>query len=350
MKSWNFGSTLFVRAMDQLNPIETAAWDKFHASNAALGQAFLSRTYVGHVASVNPQVRIVIGYESGSPAFFLPLQPKRGIPSRLGIFEPAGGVMSDYFGAIAAPGVQIEAGQLLAATRGRVNAVLFTHLDQSQALFGLRGEERRVGLRTHLGVPADGYWARLRTGDKKLVADTERREKKLGREVGSISFEWCSSRPTEGLEWLIDAKKRQYSRTGKVRAALFDDANVALLKGLAKTSERDCRGVLSILRCADTIVAAHFGLQCRQVLHVWFPVYDPGFSNYSPGRILLKYMFEAAAREGVEVFDRGEGDSQAKRDFANEEHFYSNGLWLAVGMRGAIARLALSVAWRIGRA
>lgn len=350
MKRWSFGTNLFLRTMDQLSSVETAVWDELHASNVALGQAFLSRTYVGHVASVNPRVRIIIGYESGLPAVFLPLQPRRGLLSRLGIFEPVGGVMSDYFGAIAAPGLQLETGKLLAATRGRVNAVLFTHLDQSQALFGLQGEERRVGLRTHLGVPADGYWARLRASDKKLVADTERREKKLGREVGPISFEWRSRTPAEGLDWLIDAKKRQYSRTGKTHAALFDGANVALLEGLAKTSERDCRGILSILRCADTIVAAHFGLQCRQVLHVWFPVYDPRFSNYSPGRILLKHMFEAAAREGVEVFDRGEGDSQAKRDFANEEHFYSNGLWLAPGVHGAIARLALSVAWRIGHA
>lgn len=349
MNALMLGANLFIRKMDELSPAESLAWDTLHAAETDLNQAFLSRTYISHVARVNPGVRALVGYENGAPAFFLPLQPKQGFVSRFGVFEPAGGAMTDYFGVVAERDIQLTPAHLLAATRGRINAILFTHLDQAQARFGLNGDESRIGLRTHLGVPSGDYWVRLRSTDKKLVSDTERREKKLQNEIGPLCFEWQSSTLDADLGWLIEAKKGQYSRTGKMHAALFENLNVELLRRLSGTWETECRGILSVLRCGDEIVAAHFGLKCRDVLHVWFPVYNKKFANYSPGRILLKHMFSAAAEEGIRVFDRGEGDSQAKRDFANDEHYYSNGLWLAPGLRGRTASLAISVAWRLGK-
>lgn len=350
MNVLKLGVNLFIRKIDELSQAESLAWDDLHAVDAELNQAFLSRTYIGHVARVNPGVRIVVGYEKGEPAFFLPLQRRHGLVSRFGVFEPVGDVMTDYFGVVAKRGIQLSPAHLLAATRGRINAILFTHLDQTQARFGLHGDERRIGLRTRLGEPSIDYWSRLRITDKKLVADTERREKKLQKEMGPLSFEWQSSALDADLTWLIEAKKGQYSRTGKMHAALFENVNVELLRRLSGTSKTECSGILSVLRCGEEIVAAHFGLRCRDVLHVWFPVYDKKFANYSPGRILLKHMFAAAAEDGIEVFDRGEGDSQAKRDFANDEHHYANGLWLAPGLRGRAASLAISVAWRLDKA
>lgn len=347
MNAMKLDVNLFIRNMHELSEEESLAWDEMHAADIELNQAFLSRTYISCVACMNPGVRILIGYENGSPAFFLPLQRRHGFVSRFGVFEPAGDVMTDYFGIVAKPGVQLSPEHLLAATRGRINAILFTHLDQAQARFGLNGDERRIGLRTRLGIPAGDYWARLRYIDKKLVTDTERREKKLQKEIGPVSFEWQSSMLEADLDWLIEAKRAQYSRTGKVHAALFGDPYAGLLSRLSRTQADQCSGVLSVLRCGDEVVAAHFGLKCRNVLHVWFPVYHTKFASYSPGRILLKHLFAAAAGKGVDVFDRGEGDSPAKRDFANDEHHYSKGLWLAPGVRGQIASLAVSIGWRL---
>lgn len=348
MIALKLGENLFIREMAELSEAESLAWDTLHGAETDLNQAFLSRTYIRHVARMNSGVRIVVGYENGTPAFLLPLQPKRGFTSRFGVFEPAGDVMTDYFGVVAKADVRISPANLLAATRGRINAILFTHLDQTQARFGLNGDERRIGLRTRLGVPSGEYWARLRYTHKKLVTDTERREKKLQNDIGLLHFEWQSSALDADLNWLIEAKKAQYSRTGRMYAALFDDVYVDLLRRLSRTQESECSGILSVLRCGDQIVAAHFGLKCRDVLHVWFPVYDKKFASYSPGRILLKHMFAAAAKAGVEIFDRGEGDSQAKRDFANDEHYYSKGLWLAPGLRGRAASLAISIGWHVG--
>jgi CelD/BcsL family acetyltransferase involved in cellulose biosynthesis len=64
---------------------------------------------------------------------------------------------------------------------------------------------------------------------------------------------------------------------------------------------------------------------------------------------LFKHLFLAAAAEGIQVFDRGEGDTQAKRDFANETHIFFRGLWHVAGWRGLLARGVLSASWRMKR-
>jgi CelD/BcsL family acetyltransferase involved in cellulose biosynthesis len=346
MNSLCLGRNLFIKKISDLSAEESSRWDSLVCSETNLRRAFLSRSYVSQVDKISHKVRVLVVYVENEPEFFLPVQRRKGLLSAFGIYEPVGGVMTDYFGAIARPGFQIDPTLLLEATKGKINAIWFSHLDQSQAVLGLTGKEPRIGLLTLLGDPPSEYWSNLRKIDKKLVSDTERREKKFQKEVGNLSFEWESSTPIDDLKWLIKAKQSQYNRTGKAQAPLFDRRNTDLLRSLCQAREDSCRGVLSVLRCDDEIIAAHFGLKCHEVLHVWFPVYNASFAHFSPGRILLKYMFMAAANSGINVFDRGEGDSQAKRDFANKEHVYTRGLWLTPGVLGMVAHLVASLAWR----
>ena len=348
MKPLSLGKNLFIRRIDELTSEEAAAWDRLLMQDD-IRRAFMSRSYASAVAEACRDVVVLILYEETIPCGFLPLQKAPGLCGTAGIFEPAGDVMTDYFGLVAADGLVINIAQVLAATQGRVNAVLFSHLDQTQARFGLVGEEPRTGLRTQLGTPASDYWINLRKSDKKLVYDTERREKKLINEVGTVTFEWASKNPANDMAWLIESKKAQYARTGKTQAPLFDGRKVALLNRLLQSQDENCQGILSTLRCGEEIIAVHFGLRCHDMLHIWFPVYNPKYSSYSPGRILFRHLFSAAAAEGIQVLDRGEGDTQAKRDFANETHSFSRGLWHVAGWRGLLARGALSLSWRMKR-
>lgn len=349
MEFLKLGINLFIRDFAELTAIECSAWDKSLDGDADLNRAFLSRTYTNAVVQAGCNVLIVVIYRANQPVFFLPIQRLPGLQGVLGIFEPVGGSMTDYFGAIASDGFKITPEDILNASGGRINVIVFTHLDQTQGKFGLKGGDPRVGLRTFLGEEPSTYWVELRKTDKKLVSDTERRQKKLANECGELTFEWASATSEADLCWLIESKRSQYTRTGKELAPLFIEGNVKLLKNLLTTTDEACSGVLSVLRCGDKVVAAHFGLRCRNVLHVWFPVYDQSYSQYSPGRILFKHLFEAGAIQGVTLFDRGEGDTQAKRDFSNDEHVFSRGVWQASGLRGLMARVALSISWRIQR-
>lgn len=349
MSAYRLGKNLFLRRIEQLTAAEAVTWDRLLEASPDLQRAFLSRTYIAAVAQTGRKVVILVGYAGETPTFFLPLQRQTGWLGWLGLHEPAGDVMTDYFGIIAAAGVRVDMPALLKATRGAVNAVFFTHLEETQTAYGLTAEEYRTGLRTHLGSPPQNYWANLRKSDKKLVYDTERREKKLTVEFAPLTFEWSSSQPESDLQWLIESKKSQYTRTGKEHAPLFDANNVSLLRNLLQSADPHCSGLLSVLRCGETTVAAHLGLRSGSLLHVWFPVYDQEFANYSPGRILFKQLFIAGAEQSVDVFDRGEGDNQAKRDFANEEHHFGRGIWLASSWRGLLSRFALSSYWMLLR-
>ena len=342
------GNNFFVRKLDELTACDREIWGQLLEQNKTLRQSFLSLQFAEAVGCTGMEVLILLIAVDSKPVFFLPLQRCKGMVGKLGLYEPVGGAMSDYFGAVAASGISIDPMQMLAATKGRVNGVLFTHLDQSQNSFGLLGGEPRKGLRTRLGVPPEAFWGNLRLTDKKLVYDTERREKKLVADHGSLHFEWESSHPETDLVWLVEAKRNQYERTKKQLAPLFILQNVELLNNLLKSKHPACHGVLSVLRSGDKIIAAHLGLRCLETMHVWFPVYDPQFASYSPGRILFKYLFAQGAGQGIELFDRGEGDNQAKRDFANEEHLYLRGFWHAGGWRGLLTKLAVGIAWRIG--
>lgn len=350
MKSFVLGENLYIRRIDELTAEEVTVWDQLLLADD-LRRAFMSYRYARTIAETGGDVVVLVLYDNHAPCGFLPLQRVAGLRGKVGIFEPVGDVMTDYFGLVAAAGTHLRIEKLLAATRGRINAVLFSHLDETQARFGLTGEEQRAGLRTWLGAspekPASDYWINLRKSDKKLVYDTERREKKLINEIGPITFEWISQNPARDMAWLIESKKAQYTRTGKAQAPLFDSRKVALLNRLLQSQEDNCQGVLSTLRCDEEIIAVHFGLRCHDMLHVWFPVYNPKYASYSPGRILFKHLFLAAAAEGIQVFDRGEGDTQAKRDFANETHTFFRGLWRVDGWNGFRARSVLSVFWRL---
>jgi CelD/BcsL family acetyltransferase involved in cellulose biosynthesis len=266
---------------------------------------------------------------------------------RFGVFEPVGGVMSDYFGVVARDDFVFSPDEIFQATRGRFSACLFSHLDETQIAHGLNGVQPRIGLRTRIGNSADVYWDELRRRDKKLVYDTDRREKKLVKEHGQINFEWQSSNREDHLSKLIEMKKNQYTRTGKFKAPLFTEGNVALLNALRDETSESCEGVLSILRANDEIIAMHFGLRCYDTLHVWFPVYSQKFAPYSPGRILLKYLITESIASGIKCLDRGEGDTQAKRDFSNEEHLYYRGFWRDRSLSGKIAGIAAAIHWRL---
>jgi CelD/BcsL family acetyltransferase involved in cellulose biosynthesis len=329
----------------QLAPEERAAWSMLVDRDGINRYAFMSPAYAEAVAAVDASAVVLVGYDAGKPVCFLPLQRRPDWAGRFGAYEPIGGVMTDYFGLVASPDMHIDIGAAL--RRAGLPVVAFTHLEAEQQQYGLVGVQPRVGLQTHIEAPVEEFWSRLRKTDKKFVSDTERRERKLTADHGAVSFELASSSSQADLQALIELKRAQYQRTDKQQAPLFERRNVDLLFRLLEEKSPQCTGMLSTLKIGDRMVAAHFGLRCHEVLHYWFPVYDPAYANYAPGRILFRHVLEAVAQQGVTLIDRGEGDTQAKRDFANREHQFYRGLWSAGGLGAMPARAALALIWRL---
>lgn len=328
-----------------LTAAERQDWSRMLNQSDTSRWAFLSPTYAEAVNETLGPVEVLLCTRGDVLVGLMPLQRAIGWTGRLGLWEPAGRQMTDYFGLLALPGVALDWPAILRAAR--IPCLYFTHLDESQRIHGLTGDNPRKGLRTR--IHADGgvaHWEWLRNRDRKLVSDTERRERKLAAEHGPLQFEMQSANPMQDLECLIALKSAQYRRTGHHSGPLLDKVNVRLLIRLLESGDPNCLARLSVLRCGGKWIAGHFGLQCGPILHYWFPVYDHRFASYSPGRILYRHILRSAQTEGVTCIDRGEGETAAKRDFSTEEHFFYKGL-VAHGLKGHGLHFIKRMQWRL---
>jgi CelD/BcsL family acetyltransferase involved in cellulose biosynthesis len=148
-----------------------------------------------------------------------------------------------------------------------------------------------------------------------------------------VSF-CAQSSDVETLAWLVDRKRAQYAATG-ARDHFAPADRRALLSLLLDAHEPGCAGMLSTLHFGDTLVAAHFGIRSEQVLHWWFPVYDPDFACFSPGWIMLRELMMCAPSLGLARIDLGRGDDEYKRRARTEAVEVAAGLVTASAVRKA---------------
>jgi len=306
--------------------------------------AFLSYSYACAIASCVPLVRVCRIMHGGRVVAFFPFQYRSRVHAAFGIGECLGGKVSDYFGLIATAGFRIEEVDLLRLSG--LKSLFFTQLDEIGQNGGLIGERREVGHLIDFPEGGQSFWEEKKRSDRKFVSDTERRERKLSREIGPLSFEYCVDDKELALGKVIVEKRAQYHRTG-VKDALSGKRARAILHTLCRTRDPQCSGIISTLYAGRTWVASHFGLRSGSTLHYWFPVYNPALKAFAPGRILLKQLILNSRTHGLVRIDRGAGDSVAKRDFSTSHHFFCGGLWQRPGAVSAAHRAAIAIDWRM---
>jgi len=331
-----------IRAQD-LTPAEKSAWADFQRADPHLSSPFLSAHYTQAVGLARPLTYVCILECGRRIVGFFPFQFRNLLHRSLGGAERIGEEMTDYFGLIAEPGFRIDTQELLRLAG--INYLYFSHLDQSQAAYGLIGEHPEPGLTLNFENCSD-YWAQLKTVDRKLASETERLERKVQRQYGPLRFTWAADSAQDALGHLIDHKSSQYVRTGgtSIFAAHW---RKDLLQRLAGSSDPSCSGVLSTLYAGDTWLASHFGIRGEGVLQYWFPVYNYALKTYAPGRLLLKEVILSAPPQGIRVLDRGGGDSPVKRKFTNSQHVFYRGVWRRPGLRSLSLQVLSSLAWRL---
>ena len=324
---------------------EIAAWEHLSATVPQLASPFLSVHYARAVAASGIDVRICIIYRNGQIRGFLPYQVRNRLCSWIRAAEPVGAEMTDYVGLIADPELRVTPAQLLKLAR--LNYLSFTHLDEPQLGYGLSAEQPRTGLRIRLDQAAEQPLDALLAERHKYRKDTERRARQLVKEVGPIRFELDAGQQRHQLiDQLIERKRAQYQRTN-ARDALQDEWKAQLLHQLSEQQFRSCRGLLSTMYAGDEWLAIHFGLVGNGVLQYWLPVYNPAFSKYAPGRLLIHHIIESSRDAAIHTIDRGEGDTASKRELANEEHSFLRGAWHNRSVGSSAARGYHSIKWRL---
>lgn len=345
MPTQNSSSRFTARICDaaDLTDNDVAAWSRLLRDTVPDGNAFLSPAFVRAAGQAYGRVEVCVLEDDSGLAAVFPYQFSSAFAAAMRAAVRVGEEMSDHFSVIARRGFRSNPQELL--SWARLNHLYFTHLDESQLGHGLTGEAPSGGLRILLPKGGAAYLEDLRSSDAKFSKDTERRQRKAVQDLGPARFCMAEADPATWLQRVLKEKREQYLRTGKGDWLALPGRRT-LLERLAEAREPDCTPIVSTLIYGDVWAAIHFGLRSDKTLHYWFPVYNPALSTYAPGRLLLHHVISNAQHAGIEIIDRGAGESQAKRDFPSERRVFLSGVWHRPGLRALAYRAYQSAIWR----
>jgi CelD/BcsL family acetyltransferase involved in cellulose biosynthesis len=167
------------------------------------------------------------------------------------------------------------------------------------------------------------YEARL-AAQHRTIARQKQKDRKLSRQVGPIRLEFdCQN--SQLVEKLMDWKSQQYQRTHI--GDIFQLAWVRkLILGLHAMRSAPLRGLLSVLFAGNVPVAMHFGLLEKNLLHYWYPVYEPRYGYGSPGTRLFLEIARRCPEHGIETIDLGYGYQPYKEILCNQKSLSGIGL------------------------
>ncbi|GAA4066776.1 GNAT family N-acetyltransferase [Nonomuraea soli] len=278
----------------ELGDTEIAAWRAMQDAQPHLANPFLSPEFAVAMGEVSPHARVAV-LDDGRPAGFLAYELNgRGVGAAIGAWVSLGQ------GLVHRPDLEITADELLGGAGLHVYeyGTLVQHQPWFEPFETLSQESVIVDV-------SNGFPAYLEGLSKQFVSNTFRKERKLGREVGEVSFDF-DVRDEATFRLLLEWKSGQYRAMG--RPDRFAKHWVReLAERLWAIDTPAFAAPLSILYADGKPVAGHFGPRSSTVLVDWFPAYDPALSRYSPGLIMHLRLSEAAAAHGVRSFDLSVG-------------------------------------------
>lgn len=300
----------------ELGAPEIARWAELQSSDPAFASPFLRPEMAVAIGRHWPDTRVAVLSDGATLVGFLPFH--RG---RLGVGRALGLGLTDWQGAVLAPGVPWDAAQLRRATGLSVFA--FDHLVPSQA--STLGARSLVDHDSPVMDLAEGWdaWIARRAGSGRIKKALYH-GRRLGRQVGSVDAELDSATPDTDLDQLMAWKSAQYVRTGR-RDRFAQPSVRALVSELAAAAEPGFTGHLSTLRVDGRLVAVCLALRSHGTLAHWFPAYDTDLHRYQPGLVQLLEMVRLAAADGVTTFDLGAGEHDYKDSFRDRSLTVTSG-------------------------
>lgn len=289
----------------ELSREDIDVWKSLIGPGNAFDSPFFHPAYVMTMARFRPQIEITVLRDKGQAVGFLAFERHRRKAQPLGI------KLADFQGIVSAAHVHINHDELLRET-GLVSCS-FDHwlADQAPDEYTLEISKSPF---IDVSVGYEEFLARRRAAGSNLISQTQRKERKLEREIGPLTFTWNDPDPA-ALERVWEWKSLQRDRTHTLNILEFEWVR-AFLKELCLERGEGVQGIVSTLRLEDRIIAAHLGMHSDSVLHYWFPAFDAEFGRYSPGSILLLKLTEHCAQRGMSRIDLGKGDDRYKASFA----------------------------------
>jgi len=285
-----------LRTPDTLSGDERDAWAAFQNGDAALASPYFSPAFMGAMAQVRRDVRVICVRDEHGPAAFLPLHA-----NGFGHARPLGGPLGDLHGLIARPGCEINLVDLL--RRSGVGVYDFHGALGSQRAFKASALTTDGSWVIDLSQGFDAFVETRSAVEPKAFRNIRSRRRKIDEE-GAV-FRLQDTRPgvfQAALNW----KSAQY-RASHHFDVFSVDWTRNLLFDLIEKPQDGCAGLMSSLEIGGELAAVHVGMRSAGVLHYWFPVYDPKFAKFGPGLALLMEICQAVSADGVTEVHLGPG-------------------------------------------
>jgi len=313
-----------------------AAWTKMRDTHSALASPYFHPAYTEAVARACAMpVTLLLDApgKDGAPSAILPLQGQRSA-------RPVGAPMSDYHGAITAPGCDpYDPLPLLRSARigtlpvmGWVGGDPETPPSVSSAL------HTAPICRIDLTGGFDTWRSSRDSSYSRHAKSHRRRVRKATSDIGEPRTVW-QSRDVDAFDTLIRWKREQFATTAK-----FDVLSgwpLALLRDLwergGDTSPGHLRADLQALYFGDRLAALDLGLSDGHTFHSWIVAYDAALAPYAPGIQLLEALIPASPSLGYTTLDLGVGLDGYKRHYANVEASVGVGTFRTSGPRAALS-------------
>ncbi len=298
--------------VDIVHPRELSArdielWAEYQAATPGQAGPYFSSGWTRLVGQMRSDVRVGVFYDSNHTLGFLGFQ---GMGRRA--LMPVGGVLSDYQGVVARPGVQIDLHLLVRAARaGRID---LNHALGAPASPGWRQRGEHASWTVDLSAPFEDYAAHRRAAGSKIVRRMTRRRNALERRFGEVRVERASTSEAD-FDQLLSWKRAQYRETGAVDV-LAKPWIDQVVRGAFRSSDPNFGGALYTLYAGDRLLAANFCLRSTSVLHAWFIAHDPEARAASPGACLMDAIVREEAGGRYRELDLGYGDYRYKQELA----------------------------------
>jgi CelD/BcsL family acetyltransferase involved in cellulose biosynthesis len=300
----------------QLTDDLVVQWRRLQQSNPSLQSPFFCPEFTKIVASVRSDVEVGIIQDNAQIVALFPFQSGK---FKIGL--PVGEFISDYQAVICGPDFTICPQELLQSCS--LVAWDFQNLLASQTFLSTFHYKQHLSAIIDLSAGYENYVKERREAGTEQIKKNGNLMRRLEREVGPLRF--VAHLPDKILLDKLLAWKTEHFRRNHWRDLFSIPWVREIIQRVHGTQTPNFAGMLSALYAGDKLVAAHFGMRSATVWHYWFPGYDPAFSKYSPGVMLLLKMAENAQSLGVKVIDMGCGEHSYKERLLNGTVTVANG-------------------------
>lgn len=278
-------------------------WLKIQASDPSLSGPFFHPELFASVGKYCPDIYLALLYKENVLTGILPYLKDQKLKKAQRI------EFCDFEAIISYPGQDWDMNMILKKTG--LNSWDFNALVNFDGIKTKTGDFKgRHAFRIDLACGLEAYWAYIKSKKvkfKSLLVDRRILEEK----VGPLRFV-ADCRDEKILRQLLQWKISHHNRDQEW-AKLASN----LLEHIYHLNDPLFRGVLSALYAGDELLAANFVIRQHDKLGGVITTFNPNFTKFSTGLILLHELINAHKSVGFNILDMGAGATQYKQDYSN---------------------------------